>query len=87
VGEGWGPRAAREGEGRANKRDEDLDDAAKQAVRQTIKLLGEIAGLAPAGAYMLCSLAVDFHVTQLVNVNRHIHGMLAQSRLAERSRR
>jgi acetamidase/formamidase len=62
--------------------DEDLDDAAKQAVRQMIRLLGEIAGLAPAEAYMLCSLAVDFRVTQLVDVNKGIHGMLAKSLLA-----
>ncbi|HVM78053.1 MAG TPA: acetamidase/formamidase family protein [Stellaceae bacterium] len=67
--------------------DEDLDDAAKQAVRQMIKLLGEIAGLAPAEAYMLCSLAVDFHVTQLVDGNKGIHGMLAKNLLSATSRK
>jgi acetamidase/formamidase len=64
--------------------DEDLDDAAKQALRQMIKLMGELAGLAPADAYMLCSLGVDFRVTQLVDGNKGIHGMLPKSLLADR---
>jgi len=64
--------------------DEDLDDAAKQALRQMIKLLGELAGLAPEDAYMLCSLGVDFRVTQLVDGNKGIHGMLAKSLLAQK---
>ena len=58
--------------------DEDLDDAAKQALRQMIKLLGEISGLAPQDAYMLCSLAADLRVTQLVDGNKGIHAMLAK---------
>ena len=58
--------------------DEDLDDAAKQALRQMIKLLGEIAGLAPQDAYMLCSLAADLRVTQLVDGNKGIHAMIAK---------
>ena len=64
--------------------DEDLDDAAKQALRHMIKLLGELAGIAPEDAYMLCSLGVDFRVTQLVDGNRGIHGMLAKSLLARK---
>jgi acetamidase/formamidase len=64
--------------------DEDLDDAAKQALRQMIKLLGELAGLTPEDAYMLCSLGVDFRVTQLVDGNKGIHGMLAKSLLAQK---
>jgi acetamidase/formamidase len=63
--------------------DEDLDDAAKQALRQMIKLLGELADIAPEDAYMLCSLGVDFRVTQLVDGNKGIHGMLAKSLLAQ----
>jgi acetamidase/formamidase len=55
---------------------EDLDDAAKQALREMIRLLGETAGLDPADAYMLCSLAADLHVTQLVDVNKGVHAML-----------
>jgi acetamidase/formamidase len=61
--------------------DEDLDDAAKQALRGMIKLIGETSGLAPEDAYMLCSLAADLHVTQLVDVNKGIHAMLPKALL------
>ncbi|HKF70748.1 MAG TPA: amidase, partial [Stellaceae bacterium] len=65
--------------------DEDLDDAAKQALRQMIKLIRELAGLSPEDAYMLCSLGVDFRVTQLVDGNKGIHGMLPKSLIADRA--
>ncbi|HEY1257729.1 MAG TPA: acetamidase/formamidase family protein [Stellaceae bacterium] len=55
---------------------EDLDDAAKTALRQMIVLVGERLGLAPDDAYMFCSLAVDMRVTQLVDGNKGIHAML-----------
>jgi acetamidase/formamidase len=56
--------------------DEDLDDAAKTALRQMIVLIGERMGLSPEDAYMFCSLAVDLRVTQLVDGNKGIHAML-----------
>jgi acetamidase/formamidase len=56
--------------------DEDLDDAAKTALRQMIALVGERLGLKPDDAYMFCSLAVDLRVTQLVDGNKGIHAML-----------
>jgi acetamidase/formamidase len=62
--------------------DEDLDDAAKQALRQMIRLIGETAGLAPEEAYMLCSLAADLRVTQLVDGNKGVHAMLVKTVLA-----
>jgi len=55
---------------------EDLDDAAKTALRQMITLIGERLGLSPEDAYMFCSLAVDMRVTQLVDGNKGIHAML-----------
>ena len=61
--------------------DEDLDDAAKQALRDMIKLLGDISGLSPPDAYMLSSLGVDLHVTQLVDGNKGVHAMLPKSLL------
>ncbi len=61
--------------------DPDLDDAAKQALRQMIRLLEELAGLPAIDAYTLCSLAVDLRVTQLVDVNKGVHAMLAKSLL------
>ena len=55
---------------------EDLDDAAKTALREMIALIGERLGLSPEDAYMFCSLAVDMRVTQLVDGNKGIHAML-----------
>jgi acetamidase/formamidase len=56
----------------------DLDDAAKQAVREMISLLGSVAGLSPEDAYSFCSLALELRVTQLVDGNRGIHAMMAK---------
>jgi acetamidase/formamidase len=60
---------------------EDLDLAAKQALREMIKLLGEMRNMHPADAYSLCSLAVDLRVTQIVDGNKGIHAMLRKSLL------
>lgn len=61
---------------------EDLDQAAKQALREMIRLLGELRNMHPADAYSLCSLAVDLRVTQIVDGNKGIHAMLRKSLLA-----
>ncbi|GAB5378130.1 MAG: acetamidase/formamidase family protein [Acuticoccus sp.] len=61
--------------------DTDLDDAAKDALREMIALIGERAGLAPADAYTLCSLAADMRVTQLVDLNKGIHCVLPKAAL------
>jgi acetamidase/formamidase len=58
---------------------EDLDDAAKQALREMIDLIVERARLTREDAYTLCSVAADLHVTQLVDVNKGIHCMLPKS--------
>jgi len=55
---------------------EDLDDAAKDALRAMIDLIGEKMGLARDDAYMFASLGVDMRVTQLVDGNKGIHAML-----------
>jgi acetamidase/formamidase len=59
----------------------DLDDAAKQALREMIAWIGELSGLSAEDAYMLCSLACDLRVTQLVDGNKGIHAMLSKSLL------
>ena len=61
--------------------DPDLDDAAKQALRDMIRLLGELQDMSPADAYAFCSLACDLRVTQLVNGNKGIHAMVARDLL------
>jgi acetamidase/formamidase len=61
--------------------DRDLNIAAQAAVREMVKLIERLGGLAPADAYTLTSIAADVHVTQLVNVNKGVHVMLAKSAL------
>jgi acetamidase/formamidase len=56
--------------------DPDLDDAAKQALREMIRWLVALKGWKPAEAYVFCSLACDLHVTQLVDGNKGIHAMV-----------
>jgi acetamidase/formamidase len=56
--------------------DQDLDDAAKEALRDMIRLISAKTGLAAADAYMLCSLKGDLHVTQTVDGNKGIHCMM-----------
>jgi len=62
--------------------DEDLDTAARQALREMIALLSEITGWAREDAYVFCSMACDLHVTQLVNGEKGIHAMVDRARLA-----
>lgn len=59
----------------------DLDEAAKQALREMITLLGRVAGLSPEDAYRLCSMAAELRVTQLVDRNKGIHVMLSKDLL------
>jgi acetamidase/formamidase len=61
--------------------DRDLDIAAQAAVREMVALIVKRGGLSAADAYTLCSVAADLHVTQLVNVNKGAHMMLAKSLL------
>jgi acetamidase/formamidase len=58
---------------------EDLDEAARIAVREMIAYLGEEKGIDPTEAYRLASLAVDLRVTQLVDGVKGIHAMLPKA--------
>lgn len=57
---------------------EDLDAAARQAVREMIDMICTRLPIAREEAYALCSVALDLRVTQLVDGNKGIHGMLAK---------
>jgi acetamidase/formamidase len=59
--------------------DQDLDDAARQALRAMIALIIGQTGIAPEDAYTLCSLAADVRISQLVNVNKGCHVMLPKA--------
>jgi acetamidase/formamidase len=56
--------------------DEDLDEATRVALRRMIALVVARTTLTADDAYMLCSLAADMHVTQLVNRSKGIHVMM-----------
>ena len=60
---------------------EDLDLAMKQALRQMIAFICGRTNLSREQAYAFCSLAVDFRVTQTVNGEKGIHGMLRKGLL------
>jgi acetamidase/formamidase len=56
--------------------DPDLNEALKIAVREAIDFLVTEKHLTREDAYQLCSVAVDFNVTQAVDGTKGIHGMI-----------
>jgi acetamidase/formamidase len=62
--------------------DPDLDRAARQALRELIGWITDIAGITRDESYALCSCAADLHVTQTVNGVKGVHAMIAKSILA-----
>jgi acetamidase/formamidase len=59
--------------------DEDLREAARQAVRDMIEFLTATKGMPRSDAYALCSLQADLLVTQLVNGVCGIHARLPKA--------
>lgn len=59
----------------------DLDEAARQAVREMVRLVVERSKLTRNEAYMLCSLVADLHVTQLVDINKGVHMLFPKAYL------
>jgi acetamidase/formamidase len=58
---------------------ESLNEAVRIALRNTIDFLAAKAQLSRDDAYGPASLAVDFHVSQMVDVNNGIHAMIPKS--------
>jgi acetamidase/formamidase len=57
-----------------------LEEAMKMAVRETILFLTQrFPRLSREEAYMIASVAVDYHVTQVVDGTKGIHGMIPKS--------
>ncbi len=59
--------------------DRDLNAATHIAVREMIQYLVAEKKLSQADAYMLCSIAVDVNITQLVDGNVGVHAMLPKA--------
>jgi len=57
-----------------------LEEAMKMAVRETISFITErFPKLTREEAYMIASIAVDYHVTQVVDGTKGIHRMIPKS--------
>jgi acetamidase/formamidase len=61
----------------------DLDEAARLATREMIDFLVTEKGMNRDEAYILCSLAADLRVTQLVDGTKGVHAMIAKSVFAQ----
>ena len=59
--------------------DKDLNVAMTLAARNAIKFLATRAKLTELDAYALCSIAVSFRVTQVVDIVRGVHAMIPKS--------
>ena len=57
----------------------DLTEALKMAVREAIDFLVSEKHMTREDAYMLCSTAVDFNVTQAVDGTKGVHAMIPKS--------
>ena len=57
----------------------ELDKALKVALSQMIEFLCQNKNISRLDAYSLCSVAVDFHITQVVDDNKGVHGMLPKA--------
>ena len=57
----------------------DLDEAARLATNEMVDFLVGEKQMSPEDAYIVCSLAVDLRVTQLVDGTKGVHAMIAKS--------
>ncbi|MEK6482425.1 acetamidase/formamidase family protein [Catalinimonas sp. 4WD22] len=74
-----GPWAESEAHFMAIGLDPDVDEAMRNAVRETIRIIQEKTGLSYNQALSVASIAVDFEVTQVVDRNLGVHGMIPKS--------
>ncbi|MGO8867996.1 MAG: acetamidase/formamidase family protein [Alphaproteobacteria bacterium] len=67
--------------------DKDLNAAMTLAARNAIKFLATQAKIGELDAYALCSIAVSFRVTQVVDIVRGVHALIPKSLFAGDLRR
>jgi acetamidase/formamidase len=58
---------------------EDLSEATRMAIRETIDFLVSEKHLSRDDAYMLTSAAVDLRITELVDGNKGVHAMIPKA--------
>jgi len=57
----------------------DLNEAMKDAVRESVRFLSEVLGMDKAVAYAYLSAATDFNVSQVVDRTKGIHSLIRKS--------
>lgn len=67
--------------------DKDLNAAMAMAARNAIKFLAAHAKISELDAYALCSIAVSFRVTQVVDIVRGVHALIPKAIFAPELRR
>jgi acetamidase/formamidase len=68
--------------------DEDLDEAMKKSVRESLQIVNQKYGLTQQDALILGSAAIDFDVSQVVDIVKGIHGTIPKKLFPEsRSKR
>jgi acetamidase/formamidase len=61
--------------------DKDLDEAMKKSVRESLRIIEEKYGLTKQDALLLGSAAIDFEVSQVVDIVKGIHGVISKDLL------
>lgn len=56
--------------------DKDLDEAMKQAVRESLRIVEEEYGITKQDALLFGSAAIDYEVSQVVDIVKGIHGVI-----------
>ncbi|MEB3272473.1 MAG: acetamidase/formamidase family protein [Prochlorothrix sp.] len=64
--------------------DYSLDGALHKALEQMLQFLQDYLGLSPEEAYVLCSIGINFNITQVVNTPlKGVHGLLPKAILPQ----
>lgn len=59
--------------------DEDLDEAMKKAVRESLRIINEEYGLTKQDALLFGSAGIDYEVSQVVDIVKGIHGVIPKN--------
>ncbi|MBE9077049.1 acetamidase/formamidase family protein [Romeria aff. gracilis LEGE 07310] len=62
--------------------DEDLDEAMKASVREYLRIVNDQYGLTKPDALLYASAAIDFEVSQVVDIVKGIHGVIPKAAFA-----
>ena len=65
--------------------DEDLDEAMKKAVRESLRIVEDEYGLTKQDALLFGSAAIDYEVSQVVDIVKGIHGVIPKEILSDSS--